>query len=163
MSAAAGAAAGLAPLGQGPLGGEPEAPCILSGQAGDLLQVVMLEEQVEVEGQEAEWLQQEEQLFEEWSARRGGQPHEGRGLIERLQHIWRSKEVPLTYWNIYGTICGGNRGARGVRTTTRLEVRQPKIKKLGTERQKDRIKETRRRLCMSTELDTNWTTQVKQK
>ena len=55
------------------------------------------------------------------------------------------------------------RGAGGVRTVARLEVRQPEIKKLGTERQKERIEETRRRLRMSTELDINWTTHVKQK
>ena len=110
-AAAAGAAAGPAPLGRGPLGGEPEAPCIRSGQAGDLgavvgrLQVVMLEQQVQVEGQQAERLQQEQQLLVQRLARRGGQPHEGGGLVQGLQHIWRSKAS--TYWNIEGTVCGG--------------------------------------------------------
>ena len=51
----------------------------------------MLEEKVEVEGQEAERLQQQEQLFVQRLARHGGQPHEGGGLVERLQHIWEEQ------------------------------------------------------------------------
>lgn len=57
-------------MGSGPPGREPESQ-VLIGWAGDLwavigwLQVVVLEEQVEVKGQETEGLQQEEELLKQ--------------------------------------------------------------------------------------------------
>lgn len=57
-------------MGSGPPGRAPESQ-VLIGWAGDLwavigwLQVVVLEEQVEVKGQETEGLQQEEELLKQ--------------------------------------------------------------------------------------------------
>lgn len=51
------------------------------------LETVVLEEQVEVKGQQAERLQHEEQLLEQRPAGAERETHEGGGVVVRLEHI----------------------------------------------------------------------------
>lgn len=51
------------------------------------LETVVLEEQVQVKGQQAERLQHEEQLLEQRPAGGERETHEGGGVVVRLEHI----------------------------------------------------------------------------
>lgn len=51
------------------------------------LETVVLEEQVQVKGQQAERLQHQEQLLEQRPAGGERETHEGGGVVVRLKHI----------------------------------------------------------------------------
>lgn len=59
------------------------------------LQVVVLEEQVQVEGEQAERLQHQQQLLKLRSAGGERQAHEGVGPVERFQNIWQEDSRSL--------------------------------------------------------------------
>lgn len=61
------------------------------------LETVVLEEQVQVKGQQAERLQHQEQLLEQRPAGGEREAHEGGGLVIRLKHIWRRQTGGDTY------------------------------------------------------------------